>query len=191
MDNEGKESKPTTEVVNETNIGIPDKDRLAIFKLYCEGKKLSAIAEQYGVKVGAIYWLSQHEKWKEKRKKMIKRGVERYGDHVTEAMLKCIRILNMEISSLLQRADSGIRLQEEDRKFIADTFAKLSKERRLEDGTPTENLNTSGTIEHRIILPPGAKRFGVFPPGPNTTLLEEKPQVIKVESDSEDEEDDL
>lgn len=157
-----------------------------MFKDWMSGMSMEKVAEKYELSVPMIYKIKKRDNWNDLKAQI--------RDKMYQSMLEDLKSFSVELTQALKKDFMIIQkklndetpqpLTPEERSHIRLLMDRVLKENRLSDGKPTEVTNTSGEVVHRIILPPGAKRFGIIPPPANVKVIESevKPDNTSPES---------
>ena len=152
---------------------------IQMFKDWILGATYGEIAKKYDVKYSLVYYLSKRYKWNAMRAELRARQYARALDDVKDIVINAQRIIKTDLGKIDEDINiTGRMLTHEERQHIRSLLDRMLKEARLEDGKPTDitdNINP----QVQIILPEGAKRFGLIPPD-QSVIVSEKPKVSRM-----------
>jgi hypothetical protein len=163
--------------ISESSLMERDKQ---IFIDWLNGLTAKQIAEKHGMSKDNVYRLSQKYNWRDKRKQINARYFEDTIDKINRISYKSTNLLYSDIERIQKKFESGTEpLTAEERAHLRGLLDRILKERRLEEGKPTEISDTPV----KIILPAGVKDFGIIPTTAHSVKVIETEQEIESEPD--------
>lgn len=161
-----------------------DVRNLSMLKEWLSGKTYQAISKKYGLTLQAVFDVAKKDNWKGLRRELRNRQFNQALERIRDMTMDVQDALHEDINRLLKDVEDKKRLlTKEERDHLRSMYDRSLKEVRLDEGKPTEI--SSGPSRVEIVLPAGAKRFGLIPPNPKTvTLIEASPEEAKIDVDS-------
>ncbi len=180
-----------TAIVTESK---PNLERnIAMFKAWLSGEPMPNIAKKYGLKLKALYNLSERYKWASLRRQHVRRAYEKALVEM-QGMVSTVTIsIKRDMERIASNAIKAKRdLTKEERQHFMALLEMFLKQQRLEDGKPTSiNSETKKVI---LVMPPGMKTpYGLIPPDPRVQYVEseaeDKTEELTLEDVDSDDED--
>lgn len=153
--------------------GVEDKTArdIAMFKSWLLGKSYAKLGKEYKLSSEQVYNISKKYNWPELRKELRHRQFNAAIDRIRDMTVFIQDALDADIRKLVNNAIKEKRgLNSEERGHLRAMYDRTLKEIRLDEGKPTD-IGT-GSVQVEIVLPVGAKRFGIMPPDPKVKLVE-------------------
>ena len=152
-----------------------------MFKDWILGATYGEIAKKYDIKYDLVYYLSKRYKWNALRAQLRARQYARALDDAKDIVVSAQRILKTDLDKISEDVSiTGRMLTHEERQHIRSLSDRMLKEARLEDGKPTD-ITDNVNPQVQIILPEGAKRFGLIPPNEKVIVVEQ-PKVSRMKN---------
>lgn len=185
------EVKPKTDA----QVIAADSVELQMYKDYLRATMtMDELAAKYGMSASNLYVIAKANKWKDKRRKAKERAYSNLDEKYKNLIVDLVSFIDRDAKLLMQKCLKENReMTMQERSYMISLFEKYTKEQKLTDGKPTEITGGTSVVRHEVILPPGAKRFGVMPPDARVTEVEYKviEQKKSEEPVPEDDEDDF
>lgn len=162
-----------------------DKERdVLMFTDWYTGMRVQDIAEKYNMSIKRVELIRRDRNWKKLAAKVAEKSYTELGNRWKKLSGKLTQILEKDVGRMLKDVEETERqLTHEERQYIRQLLENLNKISRLQEGLPTENVGSTGVVEHRVLLPPGVERFGLIPPPNNVKFVESEVIDGKAESD--------
>lgn len=155
-----------------------DRD-VNMFKAWILGKSFEELAEEYKISKTSVAVVSKKYNWRGLKKELRMRQFSAALDKIRDMTITIQTALEQDIQKIVaDAANSNRMLTKEERDHLRAMYDRTLKEIRLDEGKPTE-INAGGPLQVEIVLPPGAKRFGVLPPDPKGKTIEVSKTEVK------------
>lgn len=142
-----------------------------MFKGWVMGKTYDQLAEENNLSRQTVWTISKKYNWRNLRNDLRTRRFKKTQESMVDFTVWTHDALEADARKAVQDAiDAKRPLSKEERDHLFRMYDRLLKEIRLEDGKPTD-IGT-GAVQVEIVLPPGAKRFGIVPPDPKVKVIE-------------------
>lgn len=163
---------PPTDPNQKTPEQLKDERDLSMFSDWLLGKTFTELSEKYNIDRSTVAVISKRYGWKKLKNELKHRQYKKAMLRMKESAIRIQSLLDEDLTRMVDDVREKKRpLTTDERAHLRSLQDRILKEIRLEDGQPTE-IESGGPRQLEIILPPGAKRFGVMPPGPNVKLIE-------------------
>lgn len=171
--------KETAKVIDNAEVESKQARDVAMFKAWLLGKSFEDLAQEYGISKTSVAVVSKKYNWKSLKKELRARQFNAALDKVRDMTIMIQTALEKDIEKIVAEATANNRmLTKEERDHLRSMYDRTLKEIRLDEGKPTE-ISTGGPVQVEIILPPGAKRFGVLPPDSSGRTIEVSKTEVK------------
>lgn len=175
-DNNTQPTNPPT--VSE--VVATETTELQMYKDYLQHISVDVIASRYGLTADGVYKIAKKNDWKKKRLKAKELAYKNLDKKYKEQIVDIVRFVQNDLTLLMQKCSTEKReMTMSERGYMLSLLEKFTKERRLNDGKPTDITDSNHVVRHEVILPKGVRRFGVIPPAANVIQVES--QEIKLE----------
>ncbi len=161
----------TKEVVANDPTLLKGKARnIEMFKDWFKGATLRQIGAKYGISFPRVHEIKKRDNWQKLATDLQERAYAAMSYEWKDFVGKVTIALKKDWERVSKRmlADETLMLTPDERAHGRAMLDNLIKATRLADDKPTEISDTSGTVTHRVLLPPGAK-WGVIPAAGNVT----------------------
>lgn len=162
------------------------RDRNAnMFADWYAGATIGELARKYKISPKRVTKIKMNKKWDAAAKRILEKATNTTINHWKKLSVALTDVLMKDITRLqksLSKNENAL-LTHEERQHVRALLENINKITRLEDSKPTEITENTGIVEHRVILPPQATRWGVIPPADNVkhVIAEEVKTVESVE----------
>lgn len=144
---------------------------LAMFREWLQGTTQRALARKYNIHHQTVHAIAKKNKWKKLRSDLRSRLYSDKMDEIKDLTMAAQDLLFQDIDKIKASARRENRpLTKEERSHVLALYDRTLKENRLEEGKPTDIGNAP--VQVQVVLPAGAKRFGILPPDPKTLVIE-------------------
>lgn len=141
-----------------------------------DGTSLRVLGEKHGLNVNSMRDIHRKYKWATLRREFLRRTYAAALEEITTMAVGVVKLLNDDFHKVASEVKAQNRqLTTDERRHFTSLLDRFLKEKRLEDGMPTD-LPT-GQIQVEIILPAGVQSYGIIPPPANmgVTTVHKKP----------------
>jgi hypothetical protein len=148
----------------------------AMFKDWIGGMKRDQIAVKYEMSIDNVTRIALKYNWKGLKKELIERSFNRMLDSMTSFSADILTAFYADFKLVMESVAKDKRsLTGEERAHLRALWDRMLKEKRLEDGNPTD-LPT-GTVKVELVVPNGVQHVGVIPvPKSNITTVQKEPE---------------
>lgn len=155
----------------------------AMFADWYAGMTQTEIAAKYGIASTQVYRTKVRCKWDAAAARILERAQSKTVTHWKKLSVALTDVLMKDTARLQATlSESNTRqLSHDERQHVRALLENINKMTRLEDSKPTEIADHSGVVEHRVILPPQATRWGVIPPADNVKQVADKEKIEDAE----------
>jgi predicted DNA-binding protein YlxM (UPF0122 family) len=128
---------------------------------YVHGLTYDELAAKYEITRDGVYYTAKVYNWKGLMKEANERQFAQMLHSLDRFAFRATNLLNRDLERLIEKFNKNEALTSEERTHVRAMIDRILKERRLEQGKPTEI--STGPAEINIRLPKGVKHFGVIP----------------------------
>lgn len=168
-------------------VDMPNRDPrlverdLLMFKDWMSGLSMGKVAEKHGMAYDTVRDIAAKYSWKSLRRELLARRFSHMLDEMTSFSADILGVLYADFKGIIKSAkDEKRSLTSEERGHLRSLWDRMLKEKRLEEGLPTET--DTGPVRVELVVPHGVKHVGVIPvPKSNITVTNKPAKTVESE----------